>query len=459
MSYHVHQRVALYARTRDLSEQGVLFALAGEALDADGVVEPGVPDLAKACRISERRLQELTAELARSGELYRRAGRGRGRKSRYFVASGLDEEVIADVLERRFEFPVERARKTASLMMSRRREKARHTAPFAEDKTRDAPRLFSDEEAPDKPESAISSADSAKLVNSRKPATPRTFSKKGAAARTFSENPATHRTFSEENPATPRTFSDENPAADRTFPKKKGLPPHPPLKEKTNSLEKQQASNPLTLEASPPKGPHNGYSPDEAERQPELAAAAFFDKSVIEEVRSELVTLGLAEPLAERLASDDPEACRQNAALFRAKIRQAVQAGREPPSPGLLVDAIQSRYAERDQAVRRRAVEAALAEQPEEELSTYAEALKVFDGLSGRFDEHFEPVKQPPNRDGSPGSTLFRKRKLRPSESIYDLVGASHAQMEPPPLLPPHRGSVDGKPPKRTKIRGFTDAP
>ena len=197
------------------------------------------------------------------------------------------------------------------------------------------------------------------------------------------------------------------------------------------------SSKPETLEASPPS-------------EIAAAAAASSYKSVIEKLVGELTTLGLAESDARPLAELGPELVRRNAELFCRRVAANVRAGREPPGLGLLVDAIREDYAGRDEATKRLAIEAALreaSEDPGAALLTHAEAVEIFDKIGGTWHERFETVKQPPNRDGSPGSALFRRRtsgEVTTLQGALDEITASVAEVTPPPLL----GAATGKRPK-----------
>lgn len=84
---------SIHASTRLL----VMLAIANAANDAQ-VAWPGIDEVARNARISERQAQNVMIALEASGELYRSLGGGRRNTTRYLICCGLDEERIAQAL-------------------------------------------------------------------------------------------------------------------------------------------------------------------------------------------------------------------------------------------------------------------------------------------------------------------------------------------------------------------------
>lgn len=83
--------------THDASRLLVMLAIANAANDAQ-VAWPGIDEIARNARISERQAQNILRDLEASGELCRSLGGGRRNTTRYLIACGLDEERIAQAL-------------------------------------------------------------------------------------------------------------------------------------------------------------------------------------------------------------------------------------------------------------------------------------------------------------------------------------------------------------------------
>lgn len=83
--------------THDASRLLVMLAIANAANDAQ-VAWPGIDEIARNARISERQAQNVMIALEASGELYRSLGGGRRNTTRYLICCGLDEERIAQAL-------------------------------------------------------------------------------------------------------------------------------------------------------------------------------------------------------------------------------------------------------------------------------------------------------------------------------------------------------------------------
>lgn len=90
MSIKVATRVWEHSKLRG-TQKLVLLALADFANDA-GLCWPSTATLAGRVGESERYTREIIAQLVASGDLIRRAGGGRGKVSRYGVATGLDSQ-------------------------------------------------------------------------------------------------------------------------------------------------------------------------------------------------------------------------------------------------------------------------------------------------------------------------------------------------------------------------------
>ena len=431
MSYFAQRRVLADSQTTGTARL-LLMTLAFHG-DEDGVSFPGHPLLLSEVRVSKSQLVRLIAELEASGELYLERGRGRGHLTRYFVTTGVPEAEVARVLRRRFDLGGEEADEAARYLAL----KGRTGDTVCEDdeppppKGRTGDTLFGpfheEQAAKGRTDDTLREAPQEKVAS---------MHQKGR----IEDDKRSH--LGREKVASMRhrnVFNNTNQASNTRAPAREAPPP--------------------------PSVPHNGPSPSQAHEggpfsQPELAAAADFLEeegvrrlptaegiSFDDAVASELRLVGLASPLAERLAGEHgAERCRRNAELFRRRVAADVRAGREPPGLGLLVEAIERDYATERLDAKRRAVEVATGA-VSEALLTHAEAVGAFRQIgSGTLSDHFEPVKQPDGR------TLFRRLptagrrskapKAPPPEAdasagseIYDELTSLHAEMPPPPLL------------------------
>ncbi len=137
---------SIHASTRLL----VMLAIANAANDAQ-VAWPGIDEVARNARISERQAQNVMIALEASGELYRSLGGGRRNTTRHLICCGLDEERIAQALATWLDVKSEEACRIAAKciakMQAAKAAPAEET-PVAETPANDAPPAPPKEERP-----------------------------------------------------------------------------------------------------------------------------------------------------------------------------------------------------------------------------------------------------------------------------------------------------------------------
>ena len=116
--------------THDASRLLVMLAIANAANDAQ-VAWPGMDEIARNARISERQAQNVLRDLEASGELYRSLGGGRRNTTRYLITLGLDEMRLAATLVQWFDVKADQAGEIAAQCIARM-TKAKADAPPAE---------------------------------------------------------------------------------------------------------------------------------------------------------------------------------------------------------------------------------------------------------------------------------------------------------------------------------------
>ena len=104
--------------THDASRLLVMLAIANAANDAQ-VAWPGIDEIARNARISERQAQNVLRDLETSGELCRSLGGGRRNTTRYLITLGLDEERIAAALTQWLDMRADAAFEMASQCVRR----------------------------------------------------------------------------------------------------------------------------------------------------------------------------------------------------------------------------------------------------------------------------------------------------------------------------------------------------
>lgn len=105
---------SIHASTRLL----VMLAIANAANDAQ-VAWPGIDEVARNARISERQAQNVMIALEASGELYRSLGGGRRNTTRYLITLGLDEARIAQAIAQWFDVKADAAMESALQCVAR----------------------------------------------------------------------------------------------------------------------------------------------------------------------------------------------------------------------------------------------------------------------------------------------------------------------------------------------------
>lgn len=104
--------------THDASRLLVMLAIANAANDAQ-VAWPGIDEIARNSRISERQAQNILRDLETSGELCRSLGGGRRNTTRYLITCGMDEARIAQMLTQWLEVKAEQAIEIAAQCVAR----------------------------------------------------------------------------------------------------------------------------------------------------------------------------------------------------------------------------------------------------------------------------------------------------------------------------------------------------
>ena len=104
--------------THDASRLLVMLAIANAANDAQ-VAWPGIDEIARNARISERQAQNVLRDLETSGELCRSLGGGRRNTTRYLITCGMDEARIAQMLTQWLEVKAEQAIEIAAQCVAR----------------------------------------------------------------------------------------------------------------------------------------------------------------------------------------------------------------------------------------------------------------------------------------------------------------------------------------------------
>lgn len=102
----------------DSSRLLVMLAIANAANDAQ-VAWPGIDEIARNSRISERQAQNILRDLEASGELCRSLGGGRRNTTRYLITCGMDEARIAQMLTQWLEVKAEQAIEIAAQCVAR----------------------------------------------------------------------------------------------------------------------------------------------------------------------------------------------------------------------------------------------------------------------------------------------------------------------------------------------------
>jgi hypothetical protein len=104
--------------THDATRLLVMLAIANAANDAC-VAWPGMDEIARNARVSERQAQNVLRDLEASGELYRSLGGGRRNTTRYLITCGMDAERIAGALVQWLDVKADQAGEIAAQWVSR----------------------------------------------------------------------------------------------------------------------------------------------------------------------------------------------------------------------------------------------------------------------------------------------------------------------------------------------------